>query len=217
MGLFTREKPYDAEFIIQVINFFGMGGVAKDYEHQVNRFFEKNESNRIKTLSSAAALIDTPSTTKELYAVSKAYVWAGAKYRKEAIKYLKEYVDVGAYWDGLSNSYFFDSSGASNSQADIQRSFVYTDLGDALESEYEFDEAIEAFQKAISLAPNMVHNYVKQAGVYVKLGKIEDGISILKRSKKQLSKVDQELVNEKIADLADKLARGYVYRPRKSK
>lgn len=215
MGLFSREKPYDAEFIIQVVSFFGMGGVAKDYQRQVSSFFEKNGANRIKTLSSAAALINTPSTTKELYAVSKAYVWAGAKYRKEAIKYLKEYIKAGAYWEGLSNSYYYEPSGINISQADVHRSFVFTDLGDALEGEYEFDEAIEAFQDAINLAPHMIHNYIKQSGVYAKVGKIEEGISVLKRSKKQVPKSDIELVNGKIADLADKLARGYVYKPRK--
>lgn len=215
MGLFNREKPYDAEFVIQVVNFFGLGGVAKEYQHQVNRFFEINESNRIKTLSSAAALIENPTTIKELYAVSKAYVWAGAKYRKDAIKYLQMYINLGGYWDGLSSSFYLIPDGSSVPQRNVHRSFVFTDLGDALEGEYAFHEAIEAYQQAIQLTPYMVHNYIKLADVYVKIGKIEEGISILKRSKKLLAKDDIEIVNVKIADLADKLARGYVYKPRK--
>lgn len=201
MALFNREKPYDAEFVLQVINFFGLGGVDKTYLRQIEAFFKHHNSDRIETLAAAAGLVQEPESPKELYAVSRAYIWAGAKYRKEAIRLLQKFI-------------LLDKSSTETPQTDMQRSFVFTDLGDLLSGEHRFAEAVEAFQKGIDLAPSFMHNYIKQGEAYVKQGEFTKAIDALQTGRKLVPKDDRENIDRWIKDFESKRDRGYVFRAR---
>lgn len=218
MSLFSKPKTpkNDPEFVLQVINNYGLGAVDPHYLRGVEALVKENQGNRIATLKAAAQTIADPTSPKELYAVSKAYVWAGASCRKEAIEALTRYIKVGAYYDGLpSGDIHIDGKVVSQKNANIAA--VYSDLGQAYEGEYQYEDALAAYNKASEIMPFWASNYVKAAGVLSKLNRIDESISLLKKARPKVANDDRAAIDKYLTEMIDKKAQGYVYRPRKSK
>lgn len=178
-----------------------------------------NCATRSEELEKIAELCIPAKTPEELYLVSKAYVWAGAKYRKEAIKYLNEYISVGAFWDGLPDGqiqmkgYTFDQKAGNIAS-------VWSDLGTCYEGEFEFEKAYHCFEKAFSILPYSPSNLIKMSNILVKKNELNNALSLLQNSKNSIYYKLPEFasaINKTILDIQNKMEKGYVYKPRKKK
>lgn len=192
----------NVELAEQLFSTLELGGkIDPKYQSKINSILSQCKS-REEILMKVVDLCGDPTTLKRLYIISKAYVWAGAKYRNQAIKYLEMYIEKG----GLDNA------------NRIGKSLIYLDLGKAYEGEYKFDMALACYKKAIS------HNYGTPelcfiAKLYTKMNMLDKGIELLSNAqKRKIYSSDEsfrEVVDRELEDLKSKKARGYVYKPRK--
>lgn len=194
-------------------------GSEKDEIDQELNLLLSDCTTRSEELIRIAELCIPAETPEELYLISKAYVWAGAKYRKTAIKYLEDYIAVGAFWDGLPDGkiqmqgYIFDQKAGNIAS-------VWTDLGNCYEGELEFEKAYHCFEKAFSLIPYSPSNVVKMANVLVKKNELNNALLILENAKdSNYYKLLEfsSVIDKYILDIQEKIDRGYIYRPRKKK
>lgn len=206
-----------AQFIIEVVNFFGLNGVSKSYSRAVQKFYKQNGENRIQTLAAAARLIEAPSTQKEWYAVSTAYVWAGAKYRRQAINALEGFLRVGGYWGEDVNK----TGSRSDKFVSVKEAAIadtYTNLGMAYEGEYQFGEAISAYEQAIKHWYSAPHNYVKLSIAHTKNNDIDAAISVLINAYQYMrDEIDKNVIRKYLNEAQSKKSKGYIYRPRATK
>lgn len=97
---------------------------------------------------------------------------------------------------------------------------AYTDLGNCLEGEYKFDEAIKCYKKAYSLTPYFPANLIKISQVFVKKNDLPKALDVLLSSKEspycQLNEF-RECIARYQSDVENKIKKGYVYKPRKQK
>lgn len=188
--------------------------------------------SRVDVLKTIIELCPTPSSPKELYIVSKAYVWLGAGYRKQAIKYLNKYISAGAIWEGTPCD-TVDTFGYETNQKESNIASIYYDLGQCYEKEYIFDKAIEAYKKASEYDKYFATYIVCISNVYVKIGKYDSALNELYNAKSSkyyrvyYSKIYPDIINKNddyiylidkaICDIETKRKRGYKYQPRKQK
>ncbi|MBP0965477.1 MAG: hypothetical protein J5999_09340 [Oscillospiraceae bacterium] len=180
----------------------------------------KSCSGRQEVLLKAIELCGSePDTPKKLYIVSHCYVYLGAAYRKQAIKYLEEYILKGAVWEGTpaarirEDGYILD-------QLKANQASVYSYLGKAYEGEYEFEKAETAYKSAESLAPYFAAYAVQTAETYIKRNNLQTALNYLEKYKKSTyykKNVNDYklLLDNAISDINSKISKGYVYRPRK--
>ena len=173
---------------------------------------------RSEKLEKIAKLCEPAETSEDLYYISKSYVWAGAQYRTEAIKYLLEYIDAGGFWEGLPDEkismdgYVFDQKAGHISSA-------YADLAKCYEGEYEFDKALEAYQKAYELLPYSPASLIGVSTVYIKKNNLDNALTVLEEAKNSpyYNIPDfSDVVDRHIIDVKNKIEKGYIYKPRKN-
>lgn len=178
-----------------------------------------NCTTRSEELEKIAELCIPAETPEELYLVSKAYVWAGAKYRQEAIKYLNDYIAAGAFWEGLPDGqiqmkgYVFDQKAGNIASA-------WSDLGTCYEGEFEYEKAYHCFEKAFSILPYSPSNLVKMSNIFVKKNELSNALSVLQNAKSSIYYKLPEfssVIDKAILDVQGKINKGYVYKPRKKK
>lgn len=189
-------------------------------------------NHRTDVLKEMIKLCPDPTTAKQLYIVSTAYVWLGAAYRLEAIKYLLKYIDAGAVWEGtpkdIINIYGYDQS-----QIDLNISNVYYNLGQCYEKEYMFNEAIEAYRNSNKYNPYFAYNLVLIAGLFVKKDDYMSAFRVLENARLSIYYKNYEYytcdnqkhikddfmiaIDTAYEDINKKFQRGYKYRPRPSK
>lgn len=170
-------------------------------------------------LSIIAELCKPAETNEELYFISKAYVWAGADYRSEAIEYLKKYIAAGAICDETPEG-IREMNGISYDLKSMSVASVYTDLGNCFANEYEFDKAIECYQEAYSLVPYISSNAVKISEMYVKKNELVRALDYLETIKSSIYyklEIYSSVIDKCITDVQKKIEKGYVYKPRKKK
>lgn len=174
---------------------------------------------RAEKLVKIAELCLPAKTNEELYYASKSYVWAGASYRKEAIYYLEKYIESGAVYDGTPSGtremqniiYDLRSMSISN---------TYIELAQCYEGEYEFDKAIENYEKAICLTPYNPSYIVKLSTVYIKKNQLQNAKDLLQSAttKKEYGYENfRSVIDNSLADINKKIENGYVYKKRKKK
>lgn len=115
--------------------------------------------------------------------------------------------------------------------------YVLTALANAYEGEYMFDKAIETYNLSLSKYPRCSPSKFKIARIMVKQNNIDGAISYLESSYEEIKnnpyyyedilsnsiKLDPSYLSDlrcfpiDIAELKEKKARGYVYKPRKRK
>lgn len=165
------------------------------------------------------------------YYQAVAYKWLGAKFRPEVILNNNKFLENPKFTFNPKNK-TFNSSGAVVTQVDILFE-IYKDLGEAYEGEYLFEESLTAYKKAIELKDSIPSIYCNLAQVYSKMNKLEESINVLeqgKRSKHYGIKHIKTAFGDDIKDdtfvividnhlreYRDKLAKGYIYKPRRRK
>lgn len=182
-------------------------------------FLLESYPTRAEQFAKIAELCLPATTNEELFFISKSYVWAGAAYRLKAIEYLKKYINAGAICeetpDGTRNV-----NGILYDLKSLSIADVYTDLGNCYAGEYEFDQAIECFRQAYSLAPYIPSNAVKISEMHVKkneLYKALDFLQVAKGSSYYAFEDFRSVIDKYILDVQRKIENGYIYRPRKKK
>ena len=183
---------------------------AKDY-------LIKNHT-RIELCVYAASLCIPPINNNELYIVSHAYEWAGANYRKEAIYYLKEYINHGAISDYIE-SFTISENGYSYDQRIKFTAIEHKILAELYSKECMFNEAIEELFVAIEIAPYLIGTHSSIARNYVKLGDYDSAISVLNSAKKskfyKMNASFQSSIDNSLRNTIKKRDAGYSYTNRK--
>lgn len=208
------DKSQEAQIGLELLNSLGIGG---NVSNQTKRVLSKCQ-NREEVCLEAISYCYPPTTPKRLYVTAYAYASAGTKYRQKAIEYLKKYIDVGACWEGTPrdiltlHGYKFDQLAANKADA-------YYYLGRAYDGEHMFDEAIDAYKKALKLHPGMQVYYVQIAEMYRKKNDLEKSLAVLAEAEdtwyfKNVSDFRTVITNYK-KKYTDMKKKGYVYRPRK--
>lgn len=154
----------------------------------------------------AALIIDECKFSTEpfdILGVAYAYLWQGAKFRKEAIsyfeKYLSEYSDIKISYNC------------------INKWSIYSDLATLYEKEYKYKEAIFCLQKCITVDDHSnVADYTRIGDILVKenINKAEDFYVKLLNDPK-LGKYKRQFAYA-LDEVVEKKKRGYVYNPRTS-
>lgn len=137
--------------------------------------------SRIEICAYAAELCIPPCNNNELYLIYSAYLYAGAKYRKQAIFWLEKYIENGAVSDYVE-SYTFNFENYSYDQRIKFVSFAHANLADLYAKEGLFADSNRECLIAISIAPFLVSNYAKLAHNYIKQKDFDNAKTILKKA-----------------------------------
>jgi tetratricopeptide (TPR) repeat protein len=203
---------------------------------QLNKIAEKilkEAKDRHKILDKIIELCKDIDDPKAYLIVGRAYVWKGAKFRKEAIKYLEKYL-INPTEDSYEKGYVTRDGENVEITLEIHLFWVYSDLGECYEGVYDFDNALRCYKLANKMDPAMPSGYIRIAQIYTKLGQINEAIKLLEQAKKtpyyQPKKVKNVLdnsyhiddsfkvvIDNSLKDFINKKEKGYVYRPRKIK
>lgn len=153
------------------------------------------------------SLCEGKNTPLALYTKAYALLWAGASVRPLAIKAMLEYINSGLIARELSN----------HENVNILRAWDYSSLAEAYEGEYQFDEAYNAYTKALSLHPALSPAAIKRSLLLVKMGRMDDAIDqlIVYHDSGVCPKQLESSVVAYIKEIREKKRKGYVYRPRK--
>ena len=146
-------------------------------------------------------------------------MWAGASYRKEAIYYLEKYIESGATYEGTPSG-IREMNGVVYDLKALSISTTYSDLAKCYEGEYEFDKAIENYEKASSFSPHNQSFIINLSNVYVKKNQLEKAKDIFEAATHSEAYKDEGFrtaIDKYLIDINDKIKRGYIYRPRKRK
>lgn len=207
------------------------GGIDNKLRQKARIIVEKAK-NRQEVLDKVIELCQGIESQKAYYLIGTAYVWKGAKYRKQAITYLEKYlaspVEIKkAFYEREGRMVDGFSSG-------VQLSYVYSDLAKCYEGDYIFDKALKYYKKALDLDYSVPSTYIHVAKLYVKMNDLDKAIELLEKAKKSKyykpKKVTMPLdgktyyddtfkkvIDNYLEDLKKKKEKGYIYRPRKIK
>lgn len=104
---------------------------------------------------------------------------------------------------------------------------LYHCLGELYEKEYDFNNALIAYESCIKLSPTNHHLYGRKVDVLIKMNRIDDALDYLatvkksKYYKKYKNNYDEDVfmktINRLVLECNEKKEKGYVYRPRKQK
>ena len=128
MGLFGKlfssvKNESDVDIALQLFESQGIGGTIGAKAKTILNTCKNRQEVLLKAIELCG---DNPSDAKSLYIVSHCYVWLGAKYRVQAIKYLEEYIAVGASLSGTPKR-VIDSSNYSGNQLSVNKASFYLD------------------------------------------------------------------------------------------
>lgn len=209
-----RKEEIAARDILSTLGFCSSKSLckaAKDY-------LSKN-CTRIETCVYAANLCINPTNNNELYLVSGGYRWAGAKYRAEAIFWLKEYIKCGAVSDYVCSYEFTDSNGITYDQRNRHRAISRIDLASLYAKEYLFQDAINELYLSLEIDPYMTAAYATIPMYYIKANDYDGAFDFLRSTqetmyyKKYL--IIRDAVDTSIKNTQEKQDSEYVYKPRK--
>ena len=154
-----------------------------------------------------ASLCEGKYTPLARYTRAYALLWAGASARPDAIEAMREYINSGIVAKELPN----------HEKVDQLRAWDYLSLAEALEGEYQFEEAYDAYTKALSLHPALSPAAINRSLLLVKMGRMDDAIDqlIAYHDSGVCPKELESSVVAYIKEIREKKRKGYVYRPRK--
>lgn len=212
----SPDTSAEAQLGLELFQSMGVGGKISNKAKQILSQCKNNEEICLKAIK----LCDPPSSCKRLYITAYSYCYAGAKYRPNAIIFLKKYAEAGGYWEGTPHS-ILNIDGYEFNQLDANRADVYRCLGQCYEGEYLFDDAINAYKQALSMHPSFQGYYVEIADVYRKKNDLDMALSVLKDARetwyfKNVPDFKTVILNYE-KKFSDMKATGYIYKPRKKK
>lgn len=187
---------------------------------QARRYLSQSPS-RIDCCKYGAQLLIPPQNNNELYLVAKAYYYAGASCRIEAIKWLSEYIKNGAISDYICSYNMQLPSGIIVNQREKFIALAHIDLADLYEREYQFNNALIHMQTSLAIAPYMPMAYVQIPNVYVKLNDYDNALEFIEKSKHSIEFSTfpeiRQMILQAEKNILEKKNRGYVYKPRPRK
>jgi len=206
--------------------------IPAKYKKQIERI-QRECTTQQMTARMVVALCGEPSDIGGLELVSEACSWAGADYREKTILWTQKLLDLAGEFSHIEKS-----------RRNAFRASILVRLGQALEGEYRFDEAMKAYQEAGMINPEY-SPYALLADLLVKMGRFDDAVASLEAFKSksaagnsypypcltdtkelvreyenQKRQYEQDIIHSidlKTADILEKKARGYVFKPRKKK
>lgn len=214
-SLSKRKEEIISRDILSTIGLCSANNLCKEARDYLDQ-----KHSRIETCVYAANLCIPAINNNELYLVSHAFQWAGAKYRKEAISYTKEFILKGTISDYIP-CYICSQYGTSFDQRIKFIAIEHQNLAILYSKEYMFREAIAELQIALQIAPYLLSIYSCISQNYVKLGDYESALSILHQAQNtKYYKQDntmRKLIDNSINNVIHKKEQGYVYKPRNKK
>jgi tetratricopeptide (TPR) repeat protein len=212
----TQTEPNKHDIAVELFSTLGFFG-HRDLSYESTLYLESNHT-RIETCVHIAELCFPISTIEDLYVVAYAYVWAGAKYRNEVIKYMGLYLENGGICE-YTPTMIFDYHGYVEDQQLTFKAMAYIDLGQAYEHEYDFENAMTNYKVANQIAPYIVAAYCSVSRIYVECGDFKNALKFLEEAKKtkfyMISHDFSTVIDSAINNANNKQKRGYVYKPRK--
>gem|GEM_PF-942019 len=178
-------------------------------------------------------LCGEPKTSRQRYILAEAYAISRVAFRKQAIYYLQLYLSNPPYEDAYIYSHHLVGHRESSveEEKNIHLGHMYDNLGKAYEGEYEFEKALECYKKELELTPFWPVGYYCVACILIKQGKMNEAMQVYLNAKLSpyyepikykspsgdfyVDNVFKRVIDEHIAELQEKINRGYVYRPRK--
>jgi len=238
MGLFGT-KLSDIELAEYIFSTLGLGSdIPKKHESVVKKHLRKCKS-RQDVLDLVISLCEEPNTPRERYLIATAYSWSSVKYADKRIEYIKLYLDNPLYEKAYANRGGIDSRFPTQKELDeANRNYHLCEMlhymGMAYESLYDFEKALECYQKTINLRPDVQATYCWCAEVLRKLNRIDEAIELLEKSldskwtkpitwKDVFGNIHQkdthfsDVIKKELADLQIKKQKGYIYKPRPKK
>lgn len=193
-------------------------------------------SSRQERLDYAINLLKKYNTPQSRYYLCEAYHNSRVSHRKESIEIFLNYLTNELYQDRFIkiDPIYISLYEMSNFDAmNFHIATILSWLGEAYEGEYDYQNALLAFQKAYALAPYYSWAPGQVSRIYMKMNRIDKSIEILEKYKatKWYEPYDEKLysdnvyhhdvnkifVDEWIDDYKKKIERGYVFKPRKRK
>ncbi len=207
---------------------FGNSVLDKDVEYLLSQCKTRQE-----ILDKIIELCGEPNTPKQRYLLAKAHAWSKVSHRKLAIKYLELYLNNDLYENNykehhhsLGDKYF-----SIEEEKNIHIAEICNYLGKAYEGEYEFDKALMYYKKELELTPFWPAAYCHVGGILIKQNKLIEAMDFYLRAKKspyykpvkykdffgktQTDSTFKKVIDDHLADLKEKIDKGYVYKPRK--
>lgn len=176
--------------------------------------------SRKEVLEKIMKLCEPYDTPHARYIIALAYAWFDVSKRKEAIVQLNRYLNNDLYTD-LGNRQHYSVNFTAEQNNNIITATMYSYLGKCFEGEYEFDNALVAYQKARKLDTRGITQTLQICNVLIKMNNIDGAIKLLKSYKTDPSsspenkKTDLRVKKNYLDQYTDKKDKGYVYKPRK--
>lgn len=193
-------------------------------------------SSRQERLDYAINLLKKYNTPQSRYYLCEAYHNSRVSHRKESIEIFLNYLTNELYQERFIkiDPIYISLYKMSNFDAmNFHIATILSWLGEAYEGEYDYQNALLAFQKAYTLAPYYSWAPGQVSRIYMKMNIIDKSIEVLEKYKdtKWYEPYDEKsysdnvyhhddnkiLVDEWIDDYKKKIERGYVFKPRKRK
>ena len=223
MGLFGAFKNkielHDLEYAEDLFSTLCIGAPASE---EAKKF--SNTHDRQEVLEEVIRISKQYNSPHGRYLTAIAYAWSRVAYRKEAIKYLNDYLNGEPYTEGAIHRfyhYYEDKNRMFEESLSIQQSSMYGYLGKAYEGEYMFENALKAYEKADELNPmGTLSTLLPICEVLIKMGDIDKAIKILKNKKlNHLTGIEltqqKKLRKNQLEIYGEKKKKGYVYKPRR--
>jgi tetratricopeptide (TPR) repeat protein len=174
-------------------------------------------NNRHEVLDKILKLCSNIKEPHAYYLTGTAYVWKGAKFRKDAINYLEKYSTNPS--EALCGGSYLRGGKFVEQTLEMHLHYVYQNLGKAYEGEYDFDKALLYYIKAKESDPYVESSYIHIAEIYSKLGDLDKSIETLKAvQQSEYYKDDNSfkvIIDSYLKEFTDKKERGYIYRPKR--
>lgn len=228
-------NPDFALKLFQSTLILGGGNITPQEEKKIKSIAEKCKS-RQELLNKIIEICGTPTTPKARYVCAMAYSWSNKEYREKAVESLNLYLNNELYegaYKNVSHASFAGRKFSLEEERNIHISNMLNSLGKKYEELYQFEEALNCYEKAHILDPYQGTQLHYIAKVYIKMNRLEE-IKIRMEKEKQSNYyepvkyktiLDKEYIENSykmnvdsiLEDINKKIEKGYVYRPRKKK
>lgn len=192
-----------------------------------------NCTTRQEKLDVIVQLCSPATTSQRRYLQAIALAWSNKERRLDAITALRSYLLGDLYPEAYINIKHSKVLGEYPNEKDIHISTMYTYLGGILEKEYKFQEALDAYEKALKATPYRSTAYSNVAGILIKMNQKENALQIVERAKASeyytvyhyIDILGRECTDREFVRSIDslekrikeKIQNGYVYKPRPRK
>lgn len=214
-------ESYKSELAYYLFESLQLGAaVNPQYEKEIQKLKSECKNFR-EMLFRVINLIGYPETVKEKYTYAYAYYWLGAEYRPQAINAFVEYIRSGCLPD-VEKRYIPEFDFYANCRHN--RASAFHDLGVCFEKEYQFENAMRCYSKALKTEPFYECHYIFIARLYAKMNNLSEGISFMTdvqktnkyyRMSHNTNGTFAKAIDIELEELISKKERSYVYRPRK--